>query len=58
MRNRSSFGAYVLIGLGIYFLLSKLDLIPNLIPLMFDWWPVILIVIGVSMLVRRSRDET
>ncbi len=57
MRNRSNFGAYLLIALGIYFLLSKLDLIPNLIPLLFDWWPVILIVIGVSMLVRRSRDE-
>ena len=58
MRHRSNFGAYLLIGLGIYFLLSKLDLIPNLIPLMFDWWPVILIVIGVSMLVRRSRDQS
>ncbi len=58
MRNRSNFGAYLLIALGIYFLLSKLDLIPNLIPLLFDWWPVILIVIGVSMLVRRSRDES
>ncbi|MCX7042806.1 MAG: DUF5668 domain-containing protein [Gammaproteobacteria bacterium] len=57
MRNRSNVGAYVLIALGIYFLLSKLDLIPNLIPLLFDWWPVALIVIGVSMLVRRSRDE-
>ena len=57
MRNRSNFGAYLLIALGIYFLLSKLDLIPNLIPLLFDWWPVILIVIGVSMLVRRSHDE-
>lgn len=58
MRTRSNFGAWLLIGLGIYFLLSKLDLIPNLIPLMFDWWPVILIVVGVSMLVRRSRDES
>ena len=57
MRNRSNVGAYALIALGIYFLLSKLDLIPNLIPLLFDWWPVALIVIGVSMLVRRSRDE-
>jgi Domain of unknown function (DUF5668) len=57
MRNRSNVGAYVLIALGIYFLLSKLDLIPNLIPLLFEWWPVALIVIGVSMLVRRSRDE-
>lgn len=57
MRNRSNVGAYVLIALGIYFLLSKLELIPNLIPLLFEWWPVALIVIGVSMLVRRSRGE-
>jgi hypothetical protein len=58
MRSRSNFSAYLLIVLGIYFLLSKLDLIPNLIPMLFDWWPVILIAIGVSMLVRRSsKDE-
>jgi multisubunit Na+/H+ antiporter MnhC subunit len=57
MRSKSNFTAYLLIALGIYFLLSKLNLIPNLIPMLFDWWPVILIVIGVSMLVRRaSRD--
>jgi hypothetical protein len=54
MRSRSNFTAYLLIVLGIYFLLSKLNLIPNLIPMLFDWWPVILIVIGVSMLVRRG----
>ncbi len=57
MRSKSNFTAYLLIALGIYFLLSKLNLIPNLIPVLFDWWPVILIVIGVSLLVRRaSRD--
>jgi multisubunit Na+/H+ antiporter MnhC subunit len=54
MRSRSNFTAYLLIALGIYFLLSKLNLIPNLIPMLFDWWPVILIAVGVSMLVRRS----
>jgi len=54
MRSRSNFTAYLLIVLGIYFLLSKLNLIPNLIPMLFDWWPVILIAVGVSMLVRRS----
>jgi len=57
MRSRSNFTAYLLIALGIYFLLSKFDLIPNIVPMLFDWWPVILIVIGVSMLIRRaSRD--
>ncbi len=54
MRSRSNLTAYLLIALGIYFLLSKLNLIPNLIPMLFDWWPVILIAVGVSMLVRRS----
>jgi hypothetical protein len=57
MRSRSNFTAYLLIALGIYFLLSKFDLIPNIVPMLFDWWPVILIAIGVSMLIRRaSRD--
>jgi len=54
MRTRSNFTAYLLIILGVYFLLSKLKLIPNLIPMLFDWWPVILIAVGLSMLIRRS----
>jgi len=58
MRSRSNIGAYILIALGTYFLLSKLGWIPSLGPLIAEWWPVILIIIGVSMLMRRSdRDK-
>ena len=54
MRSTSNFTAYALILTGTYFLLSKLGWIPHLGPLFSEWWPVILIVIGVAMLVRRS----
>ena len=54
MRSNSNVGAYILIILGSYFLLSKFGLIPNLGPLFAQWWPAILIIVGVSMLVRRS----
>ena len=55
MRSSSYIPGIVLILLGGYFLLEKQNLIPNIGPLMRDWWPVILIVIGVTLLVRRSR---
>jgi len=45
--------ALILIVLGIVFLLSNFGLMPRLGPLFAQWWPVILIVVGVSMLVRR-----
>ncbi len=53
MRSNSSVGAYVLIALGIYFLLQKQGLLPNLGPLLSEWWPVVLIIVGVAILVRR-----
>ena len=54
MRGKSKFVPYLLIVLGIYFLLSKLHLIPELLPKLLEWWPVVLIVIGVMMLLRRA----
>ena len=54
MAFRSRTGALVLIIVGTLFLLSNLGLIPKLGPLLHQWWPVILIVVGVIMLVRRS----
>jgi hypothetical protein len=56
MANRSSSltGAYVLIAIGTYFLLQKQGWLPNLGPLLSEWWPAILIVIGLTMLVRRG----
>ena len=55
MRSRSGIGAYILIGLGIIFLLSNLGWLPRLGPLMGKWWPLILIIVGVLALNRRSR---
>jgi len=54
VRSSSKIPAIVLIVIGSYFLLEKRNLVPNLGPLFRDWWPVILIVIGVILLVRRS----
>jgi hypothetical protein len=53
MRSKSKIGALVLIGLGVLFLLSNLGWIPRLGPLFAQWWPLILIIVGVSLLVRR-----
>jgi hypothetical protein len=43
-----------LIIVGTLFLLSNLGVVPQLGPLLRQWWPLILIVIGVIMLVQRS----
>jgi hypothetical protein len=55
--NNSNVGAYILIGLGSYFLLKKLGWIPNLLPLIGEWWSLILIVIGVVMLARNIMSK-
>jgi hypothetical protein len=54
MHMRSRTGAIVLIIVGALFLLSNLGYIAQLGPLLRQWWPLILIVIGVIMLVERS----
>jgi chromate transport protein ChrA len=54
MRSTSNVVAYILIILGTYFLLSKFGLIPHFGPLFSQWWPAILIIIGLAMLVRRG----
>jgi hypothetical protein len=53
MRNRSITGALILIVLGVLFLLSNFGWIPRIGPLLHQWWPLILIVVGVSLLSRR-----
>lgn len=45
--------AILLIVLGSVFLLEKRGLLPDLGGLFHAWWPVLLIVAGVVMLVRR-----
>jgi len=54
MHLRSRTGAIVLIIVGTLFLLSNLGVVPQLGPLLRQWWPLILIAIGVIMLVQRS----
>ena len=46
-------GAIILIVVGALFLLSNLGLLPRLGPLFAQWWPLILIAVGVAMLLRR-----
>ena len=54
MRSNSNLGAILLIALGTYFLLSKHGWLPNLGSIISEWWPVVLIIVGVSMLFHRS----
>jgi hypothetical protein len=53
MHIKSRAGALILIVLGALFLLSNLGMLPRLGPLFAQWWPQILIAVGVSMLIRR-----
>lgn len=57
MKNKSTVGPIILISLGVYFLALKQGWVPNLSSIVSDWWPVILIVIGVSLLISRSSRE-
>jgi hypothetical protein len=54
MLVRSRTSALVLIVLGTLFLLSNLGWIPQIGPLLRQWWPLILIIVGILMLVQRS----
>ncbi|WP_077327260.1 LiaI-LiaF-like domain-containing protein [Virgibacillus siamensis] len=48
MKKQNTFAAYILIGVGIYFLLRKLQ-----IPIITDFysWPTLLIIIGIALLI-------
>lgn len=50
-----SIGALVLIVLGVVFLAANHGWIPNIGHLFARWWPLILIIVGVSLLLRRSK---
>ncbi|MGZ3604238.1 MAG: LiaI-LiaF-like domain-containing protein [Thermodesulfobacteriota bacterium] len=54
MKSKSAIAAYILIGLGIIFLLANLGWIPPIRLLMAQWWPLILIIVGILVLIRRS----
>lgn len=49
MKRQNSFAAYILIGIGVYFLLRELR-----IPIITDFysWPTFLIIIGVALLIH------
>jgi len=53
MLFRSRTGALILIVVGTLFLLSNLGWIPRLGPLWHQWWPLILIIVGVLMFAKR-----
>ncbi|MBL8286921.1 MAG: hypothetical protein JNL85_02970 [Rubrivivax sp.] len=53
VRGRAPVAAIILIVLGTLFLLGNLGLIPRLGPLLAQWWPLILIVVGAALLWRR-----
>ena len=59
MRQPSRTGAYILILVGVIFLLVNLGVVPirDLALLMAKWWPLILIVIGVWLLWRPRKEE-
>lgn len=53
MKTRSAIAPLILITLGTLFLLSNFGLLPPLGPLFARWWPLILIAVGASLLLRR-----
>ena len=57
MKSKSAISAYILIGLGIIFLLSNLGWLPPISSLMSQWWPIILIILGILVLIRRSSGK-
>jgi hypothetical protein len=57
MKNKSTVGPIILIILGVYFLALKQGWVPNIGYLASEWWPLILIIIGVSLLLSRSSKD-
>jgi len=57
VRHRSHIGAFILILVGVVFLLINLGVLPvaELRALLAQWWPLILIFVGVAMLLRSRR---
>jgi len=53
MPRKSIVAPVILIVLGTLFLGSNLGWLPRLGPLFATWWPLLLVLVGVSMLLRR-----
>jgi ribose/xylose/arabinose/galactoside ABC-type transport system permease subunit len=60
MRHRSRTGAYVLILVGVVFLLVNLGVLPvaQLRQLLSQWWPLILIAVGVWLLAKPRKSDS
>ena len=60
MRSRSKIGAYILIFIGLVFLLVNLEIlpIPDLRLLVAKWWPLILILVGIALLGRQRKGDS
>jgi lia operon protein LiaF len=55
-RNQISYGGLILVGLGILFLLDTLD-IANFGHMVATWWPVVLILVGINVLMRQKKEK-
>jgi hypothetical protein len=53
MKREGLTGPLILIGLGTFFLLRRWVDIPPLWDLVREWWPLILIAIGIAQLLER-----
>ena len=60
MHARSKVGAFILILIGVIFLLINLGFLPiaAVRELLAKWWPLILIVVGVWLLLRPRKSES
>lgn len=58
MNRQGLAGPVVLILIGGFFLLRKWVDIPPIWDLVTDWWPLILIVIGVLQLMQRAAGQS
>jgi Domain of unknown function (DUF5668) len=59
MRTRSRTGAFILILIGVIFLLVNLGVLPvaEVREVLAKWWPLILILVGVWLLGRPRKNE-
>jgi len=58
MNRQGLAGPVVLILIGSFFLLRKWVDIPPIWEILSDWWPLILIVIGVLQLMQRATGQS
>jgi lipopolysaccharide export LptBFGC system permease protein LptF len=58
--SRSRTGAFILILIGVIFLLINLGILPvaEVRALLAQWWPLILIAIGVWLLARPRKSDS